>query len=55
MEKQASPLPLIAAGVLADRVGLSAAFVAGGAVIAVAALLPPREELRARARTPLAE
>jgi predicted MFS family arabinose efflux permease len=37
------------AGVLADRVGLGAAFFAGGAVIAVSALLPPREELRASA------
>jgi|tagenome__1003787_1003787.scaffolds.fasta_scaffold20929349_2 predicted MFS family arabinose efflux permease len=35
------------AGALADRVGLAAAFFAGGAVIGLAALLPPREELRA--------
>jgi predicted MFS family arabinose efflux permease len=41
------------AGVLADRAGLAAAFLAGGAVIGLAALLPPREELRASA--PVAE
>jgi predicted MFS family arabinose efflux permease len=35
------------AGVLADGVGLPAAFFAGGAAIALTALLPPREELRA--------
>jgi predicted MFS family arabinose efflux permease len=35
------------AGILADGVGLGAAFCVGGATIAAAALLPPREELRA--------
>jgi predicted MFS family arabinose efflux permease len=39
----------VLAGVLADGVGLTAAFVAGGAAIALAGLLPPREELRASA------
>jgi predicted MFS family arabinose efflux permease len=34
------------AGVLADHVGLAAAFFAAGALIALTALLPPREELR---------
>jgi predicted MFS family arabinose efflux permease len=37
----------VMAGVLADGVGLAAAFLAGAGLIAVAALLPPREELRA--------
>ena len=41
------------AGVLADAVGLGVAFLVGGALIALAALLPPREELRA-ARAPQA-
>jgi predicted MFS family arabinose efflux permease len=36
-------------GLLADGVGLAAAFFAGGAVILVSALMPPREELRAAA------
>ena len=40
------------AGVLADGVGMGAAFVVGGATIALAALLPPREELRVDARRP---
>jgi predicted MFS family arabinose efflux permease len=40
------------AGVLADGVGLGAAFYVGGATIAATALLPPREELRARAPQP---
>jgi predicted MFS family arabinose efflux permease len=35
------------AGLLADGIGLPAAFFAGGTAIALAALLPPREELRA--------
>jgi predicted MFS family arabinose efflux permease len=39
----------VLAGVLADSVGLAAAFVAGGALIAFTGLLPPREELRAAA------
>jgi predicted MFS family arabinose efflux permease len=37
----------VLAGLLADRVGLAAAFFAGGAVILLSALMPPREELRA--------
>jgi predicted MFS family arabinose efflux permease len=37
--------PLLA-GVLADGVGLEAAFLVGGALILGCALLPPREELR---------
>jgi hypothetical protein len=37
------------AGLLADGIGLPAAFFAGGTAIALAALLPPREELRALA------
>jgi MFS family permease len=40
----------VLAGVLADQVGLAAAFFGGGALIAVSALLSPREELRASAR-----
>jgi predicted MFS family arabinose efflux permease len=40
------------AGALADGVGLAAAFWVGGATIAAAALLPPREEIRARAAQP---
>jgi predicted MFS family arabinose efflux permease len=39
----------VLAGLLADRVGLAAAFFAGGAVILLSALMPPREELRAAA------
>lgn len=39
----------VLAGALADGVGLAAAFLAGGAVIGLAGLLPPREELRAAA------
>ena len=42
----------VLAGVLADGVGLAAAFFAGGALIALAGLLPPREELRAGATLP---
>jgi predicted MFS family arabinose efflux permease len=38
------------AGVLADTVGLAAAFYGGGAVIALTALLAPREELRSDRR-----
>jgi predicted MFS family arabinose efflux permease len=37
----------VLAGMLADGVGLAAAFLAGGALIFACALLPPREELRA--------
>jgi predicted MFS family arabinose efflux permease len=37
----------VVAGAIADAGGLSAAFVFGGAAIALAALVPPREELRA--------
>jgi predicted MFS family arabinose efflux permease len=37
----------VLAGLLADGAGLPAAFFAGGASIALTALLPPREELRA--------
>jgi predicted MFS family arabinose efflux permease len=40
------------AGLLADGVGLGAAFCVGGATIATAALLPPREELRSGAPQP---
>ncbi|MEA2412322.1 MAG: hypothetical protein QOC77_2883 [Thermoleophilaceae bacterium] len=40
------------AGLLADGVGLAVAFFAGGAVILTCGLLPPREELRAAARSP---
>jgi predicted MFS family arabinose efflux permease len=40
------------AGVLADSAGLATAFFAGGAVIALTALLAPREELRTRAAWP---
>jgi predicted MFS family arabinose efflux permease len=42
----------VLAGVVADGVGLAAAFFAGGALIGLSALLPPREELRARATLP---
>lgn len=44
--------PLLA-GVLADGVGMAAAFCVGGATVAVAALLPPREELRVRTAQPV--
>jgi predicted MFS family arabinose efflux permease len=37
----------VLAGLLADGAGLAAAFFAGGALIALAALMPPRDELRA--------
>ena len=40
------------AGALADGVGMAAAFYVGGATIALTALLPPREELRARTAQP---
>lgn len=40
------------AGVLADGAGMGAAFVVGGATIAVSALLPPREEVRVRTPQP---
>src|SRR3954452_8986121 len=43
--------PLLA-GVLADGVGLEAAFLAGGALIFCCGLLPPREELRTAVASP---
>ena len=42
----------VLAGVLADGVGMAAAFCVGGATIALSALLPPREELRVRSAQP---
>jgi predicted MFS family arabinose efflux permease len=42
----------VLAGVLADGVGLSAAFFVGGALIVACGLLPPREDLRAAVASP---
>jgi hypothetical protein len=57
MDTRRRQIRLVAAGVAMvgttfglaryDAAGLSAAFVFGGAAIALAALVPPREELRA--------